>query len=496
MEKKLLLEMKGVSKSFPGVKALNKMQLQIYAGEVHALMGENGAGKSTLMNILSGALKPDEGEISVEGKPVSIQSVKDSIDLGISMIHQELNYVPAMTVAENIFMGRELKGKAHFIRRKEMERQTQEQLNGMDIDIRSDARMDSLSVSQQQMVEIIRAVSGNCKILIMDEPTSAITSEEVETLFGVIKKLKALGVGIIFITHKMNEIFEIADRITVMRDGNYVGTRAAEGCTENELISMMVGREIENLFPKSNTPGEEEIFRVEHISGNKFKDISFNLKKGEILGIAGLMGAGRTEMMRAVFGLDPLEGGKIFLNGSEIHPKNTKEAIADGIGYVSEDRRSIGLVLGMSVKDNITMSSLGKFCRHGWIDRKMEKTVAEEEIKNFAIKTPNSDQTVANLSGGNQQKVVLSKTLLCEPQVVILDEPTRGIDVGAKAEIHKMISNLASQGKGVIMISSEMPEVLGMSDRIIVVHEGRKKGELDGKDATQEKIMKMMIQEE
>ena len=493
MDNKLLLEMRNISKSFPGVKALDNMQLKIFSGEVHALMGENGAGKSTLMNILCGALRPDEGEIFIEASPVHIHSIRDSIDLGIKMIHQELNYVPTLTVYENIFLGRELSGRSGFIKRREMAEEAQRQLDSMEINISSQKRMAELSVSQQQMVEIIRSVSSNCKVLIMDEPTSAITSEEVKILFKVVNRLKSLGVGIIFITHKMNEVYEIADRITVMRDGNYVDTCPAAGCSEAQLISMMVGREIKDLFPKSNTPDEEEVFRAEGISGERFKDISFSVKKGEILGIAGLMGAGRTEMVRAIYGLDRLQSGRVYLHGRDITPKNTKQAIANKIGYVSEDRRKIGLVVGMSVKDNITMSSLSELCRFGWINQKRELAVAQKQIEDFAIKTPGCDQLVANLSGGNQQKVVLAKTLLCDPEVIILDEPTRGIDVGAKAEIHRMISTLARQGKSVIMISSEMPEILGMSDRIMVIHEGRKKGELPGRDATQEKIMKMIL---
>lgn len=496
MEEKLLLEMRDISKSFPGVRALNQMQLKLRSGEVLALMGENGAGKSTLMNILCGALRPDEGEIYMASNRVSIHSIKDSIDLGIKMIHQELNYVPTLTVYENIFLGRELRGRSGFIRRREMAEEAQKQLDSMGIHISSGKRMGELSVSQQQMVEIIRAVSSNCKVLIMDEPTSAITSEEVRVLFSVVRKLRAMGVGIIFITHKMNEVYEIADRITVMRDGNYVDTIEAAGCTESQLISMMVGREITEMFPKTNTPTEVEVFRAEKLSGEKFKDISFHVNKGEILGVAGLMGAGRTEMMRAIFGLDKLHSGRVYLSGRDVTPKNTKQAIASGIGYVSEDRRNIGLVVGMSVKDNITMSSLSDFCKCGWIDSRKEVRVSEKQIVDFTIKTPGCEQIVANLSGGNQQKVVLSKTLLCNPEVIILDEPTRGIDVGAKAEIHRMISALARQGKGVIMISSEMPEILGMSDRIMVIHEGRKKGELMGRDATQEKIMTMILSQE
>ena len=488
----IVLELKGISKTFPGVKALNEMQLQVYAGEVHALMGENGAGKSTLMNIINGSYQKDSGEIYMDGRLVEIRSINDAAALGISMIHQELNYVPALTVADNIFLGRELvSGK--WLQKQKMLEQAQKLLDEMEIHLDPANKMCDLSVSQQQMVEIIRAVSNNARVLIMDEPTSAITSEEVEVLFRIIDKLKKKDVAIIYITHKMDEVFRIADRVTVMRDGCYISSFPREQLEETSLISMMVGREIKNMFPKSNTPTTEEFFRVEHLTGGRFTDISFSLNRGEILGVAGLMGAGRTEIMRAIFGLDPLTAGTITMNGKVLRIRSSRDALDQGIGYVSEDRRSVGLVLGMTVRDNITMSNLSQYCRHSWIRHKEEKRVADEQIREFSIKTPSAEQIAANLSGGNQQKIVLSKTLLCQPEVIILDEPTRGIDVGAKAEIHKMISALASQGKGIIMISSEMPEILGMSDRIIVIHEGRKKGELLRENASQQAIMEMML---
>ena len=488
----IVLELKGISKTFPGVKALNEMQLQVYAGEVHALMGENGAGKSTLMNIINGSYQKDSGEIYMDGRLVEIRSINDAAALGISMIHQELNYVPALTVADNIFLGRELvSGK--WLQKQKMLEQAQKRLDEMEIHLDPASKMCDLSVSQQQMVEIIRAVSNNARVLIMDEPTSAITSEEVEVLFRIIDKLKKKDVAIIYITHKMDEVFRIADRVTVMRDGCYISSFPREQLEETSLISMMVGREIKNMFPKSNTPTTEEFFRVEHLTGGRFTDISFSLNRGEILGVAGLMGAGRTEIMRAIFGLDPLTAGTITMNGKVLRIRSSRDALDQGIGYVSEDRRSVGLVLGMTVRDNITMSNLSQYCRHSWIRHKEEKRVADEQIREFSIKTPSAEQIAANLSGGNQQKIVLSKTLLCQPEVIILDEPTRGIDVGAKAEIHKMISALASQGKGIIMISSEMPEILGMSDRIIVIHEGRKKGELLRENASQQAIMEMML---
>lgn len=488
----LVLELNGISKSFPGVKALDGMQLKIFAGEVHALMGENGAGKSTLMNIINGSYQKDSGEIRIDGAPVEIHSIRDAAALGISMIHQELNYVPALSVADNIFLGKEFV-QGQWLKKQKMLAFTKDLLDEMEIQLNPTSKMCDLSVSQQQMVEIARAVSNNARVLIMDEPTSAITSEEVRVLFKIIEKLREKCVAIIYITHKMDEVFQIADRVTVMRDGCYINSLPREQVTESELISMMVGRKIGDMFPKSNTPTQEALFQVEHLSGGRFTDISFTLNRGEILGVAGLMGAGRTEIMRAIFGLDPLNDGTIRLKGKQLHIRNSRDALNQGIGYVSEDRRSVGLVLGMTVRENITMSNLRSYCKHGWIRSREEKRVAEAQIHEFAIKTPSAEQIAANLSGGNQQKIVLAKTLLCLPEVIILDEPTRGIDVGAKAEIHKMISELAQQGKGVILISSEMPEILGMSDRIVVIHEGKKKGELLRKDASQQAIMEMML---
>lgn len=488
----VVLELEGISKTFPGVKALNEMQLKIYAGEVHALMGENGAGKSTLMNIINGSYQKDCGEIYMDGKQADIRTINHAATLGISMIHQELNYVPALTVADNIFLGKEFVS-GHWLQKKKMLEHAAELLDEMDIRLNPASKMCDLSVSQQQMVEIIRAVSNNARVLIMDEPTSAITSEEVDVLFRIIERLKEKGVAIIYITHKMDEVFRIADRITVMRDGCYINSFPREQMEESALISMMVGREIKDMFPKTNKPTQEEFLRVEHLSGERFNDISFSLKRGEILGVAGLMGAGRTEIMRAIFGLDPHTGGTISMNGRELRIRNSRDALNQGIGYVSEDRRAVGLILGMTVRDNITMSNLKQYCRNGWIQHREEKRVAIGQIEEFAIKTPNTEQITANLSGGNQQKIVLSKTLLCQPEVIILDEPTRGIDVGAKSEIHKMISALASEGKGIIMVSSEMPEILGMSDRIIVIHEGHKKGELLRENASQQAIMEMIL---
>lgn len=493
MEQHVVLEMRGVSKEFPGVRALDNMQMKIYAGEIHALMGENGAGKSTLMNILSGILKMDAGAIFVDGQPVDIKGIKTSTDLGISMIHQELNYVPALTVADNVFLGNELIGPISWVRNSEMKEKAKELLSKLGVSVSVSAKMNELGVAQQQMVEISKAISHNSKVIIMDEPTSAITSEEVRILFRVINELKDKGVAIIYISHKMEEIFEIADRVTVMRDGKYIDCKETKELSHGDLISMMVGRQISELFPKKNVASNVELLRVEHLYGEKFSDISFVLHRGEILGFAGLMGAGRTEIMRAIFGLDPVYSGKIFIEGVQLKIRNTNNAISQGVGYVSEDRKAMGLILGMSVKENTTISCLKKYCRHNWILRRKETEVAKKLVEDFSIKTPSINQNVVNLSGGNQQKVVLAKTLLSQPEVIILDEPTRGIDVGAKVEIHKMISDLASKGKGIILISSEMPEVLSMSHRIVVINEGQKKGELSRADVTQENIMSMIL---
>ncbi len=498
MEGRTVLEMRDISKEFPGVRALDCVKLEARAGEVHALMGENGAGKSTLMNILCGKLKMDGGQILINGRDVDIRSIKTSIALGISMIHQELNFVPALTVAENIFLGKEphRRWKA-WMNQSEMVRQAERLLKDMEVQIPAQAKMMDLSVAQQQMVEIAKAISNEAQIIVMDEPTSAITTEEVQILFRQIRKLKTQGAAIIYISHKMDEIFEIADRVTVLRDGKYIGEKKTEELEENELISMMVGRKVNELFPKEEARIGEEVLRVEHLSGQRFEDVSFTLRKGEILGFAGLMGAGRTEIVRALYGLDKITSGEVYIHGKKAKINSVKAAINQGIGFVSEDRKLLGLVLGMTVRENITLTNLKKYCRLQFIKKKKEKQTAEEQIEKFAIKTPSQLQQAVNLSGGNQQKVVLAKALLSSPEIIILDEPTRGIDVGAKSEIHRMISGLAKAGKGIIMISSEMPEILGMSDRIIIVHEGRIKGELMRQEATQESIMqKIMLKQE
>lgn len=487
----IVLELKGISKTFPGVKALNEMQLQVYAGEVHALMGENGAGKSTLMNIINGSYQKDSGEIYMDGRLVEIRSINDAAALGISMIHQELNYVPALTVADNIFLGRELvSGK--WLQKQKMLEQAQKLLDEMEIHLDPASKMCDLSVSQQQMVEIIRAVSNNARVLIMDEPTSAITSEEVEVLFRIIDKLKKKDVAIIYITHKMDEVFRIADRVTVMRDGCYVGTLITKECTKDDIINMMVGRVIyEDPKTESNVPKNAPVvLKVENLNAGKMvQNVSFELHKGEILGFSGLMGAGRTETARALFGADPKESGKIYINGKEVDIKNPMDAVKHGIGYLSEDRKRYGIVVGKSVAENSTMATMDQFMSGAFINKKKERAIAQKYVDSLKTKTPNVDQLVVNLSGGNQQKVVIAKWLVRNCDILIFDEPTRGIDVGAKSEIYHLMNELVAAGKSIIMISSEMTEILRMSDRIIVMCEGRVTGEIGIEEATQERIM-------
>ena len=475
------------------VKILNDVSFDLYEGEVHALLGENGAGKSTLMKIIGGVIPYDEGSMKLNGQPVSFLNARQARANGIAFVHQELNLCTNLDVAHNFYLANEPSGKFGLMKQKQMYAESAKAIRALGFELDTHTKLGKLSTAQQQIVEISKALSYDSKIIIMDEPTASLSQKEIDMLFALIGQLKKQGISIIYISHRLDEIQRIGDRMTVMRDGCYISSFPREQLEETSLISMMVGREIKNMFPKSNTPTTDEFFRVEHLTGGRFTDISFSLNRGEILGVAGLMGAGRTEIMRAIFGLDPLTAGTITMNGKVLRIRSSRDALDQGIGYVSEDRRSVGLVLGMTVRDNITMSNLSQYCRHSWIRYKEEKRVADEQIREFSIKTPSAEQIAANLSGGNQQKIVLSKTLLCQPEVIILDEPTRGIDVGAKAEIHKMISALASQGKGIIMISSEMPEILGMSDRIIVIHEGRKKGELLRENASQQAIMEMML---
>lgn len=483
-----ILRVRNLSKSFLGVKALDSVQLNLRKGEVHALMGENGAGKSTFMKILMGLLAPDAGEIVLEGEVLKNTNVHDTLKKGISMIHQEILVVPELTVAQNIFLGRET---ARWLNDKEINQQSEALLTQMGLKINPKAKMKHLSVAEMQMVEIAKAISNNAKVIIMDEPTSAISDKEVTTLFSIIRDLKNKGVAIIYISHKMDEIYEIADTITVLRDGQYIGTQNVTDLDRKALIAMMVGREIETLYPESLTAKGNAVLSVQNLSRQgKFKDISFDVHKGEVLGIAGLMGAGRTEIARAIYGLDNYDSGEILIEGQKASINSPHDAIKNGIGYVSEDRKGWGFIPAMSVKHNISLTNLPNHAnRGGWVQVKSETTSAEKMVNDLKIKTASIDQQVSYLSGGNQQKVVIGRVLSASPKIVILDEPTRGVDVGAKYEIYKLVNQLKINGIAVIMISSELPEILGMSDRILVLSKGKQTALLSKQEASQEKIM-------
>lgn len=487
-----LLELRNITKSFPGVLALDKVQLEIRPGEVHVLMGENGAGKSTLMKIVDGIYRPDDGEIFVRGQQTNIHSPIEAMELGIAMIHQELNTVLHMTIAENIFLGREM-GKGILYEKKEMALQAKKVLEQLEIDLNPNQKVIELSVAQRQMVEIAKAVSKNAQIIIMDEPTSAISDKEVEALFAIIKRFRKEGKGIIYISHKMDEIFRIADRITVMRDGKTVGTYNAQDITSEQLVAKMVGRELKEVYPRQiSYEMGEEILNVKNLSStDAFENVAFQLKKGEILGISGLMGAGRSEVAEAIFGLRE-KSGEIIVNGKKTVIHKPKDAIKAGIAFITEDRARTGLNLKTTVKKDVSTLTLSQYCnRLAIINKGKENQVVEASINKLRIKTPSSNQSVKNLSGGNQQKVIIARWLLADPDILIMDEPTRGIDVGAKFEIYTIMRELAASGKAILMISSELPEIIGMCDRTIVMHEGRVTGELSKEEMTQENIMKL-----
>ena len=492
-----VLEMTGVSKSFPGVKALDDVQLRLRPGKVHALMGENGAGKSTLMKCMFGIYKMDKGQILIDGEPVTIHDPMDALKKGIAMVHQELQPIPARTVGENIFLGRYPMKKAlgfiPMIDHAKMYADTAELLKKVRMNFNPKQKVGELSVSQMQSVEIAKAVSANCRVLILDEPTSSLTANEVEALFRIIEDLKAEGVAIVYISHKMDEILRIGDEVTIMRDGKYIGTWDAQELTTERIITLMVGRELTNLYPKrENVPGEV-VFEVKDftsINPRSFRHVSFQLRKGEILGVGGLVGAQRTELMEGLFGIRSHTAGQIFYKGKELKITRPKEAIDQGIAMLTEDRRGSGIMGVLSVADNISIASLNQYLDHGYFinGKKVEKLV-QDNVAKMNIKTPSSRTLIKSLSGGNQQKVLVGRWLANNPDVLILDEPTRGIDVGAKYEIYCIIADLAKEGKSIIMISSEMSELIGMSDRIMVMCDGRVTGFVDGKDATQENIM-------
>lgn len=486
-----ILRMEGIDKSFPGVKVLEGVTFELKKGEVHSLLGENGAGKSTLMKILTGVYTKDQGRILLRGKEVEISSPLQAQQMGISMIHQELNLIPNLTVAENIFIGREKNfGRYGWVNTKRMNQAAKAVLERLGLDYDPTQIVGQLSVGEQQMVEIAKALSFDAEILVMDEPTAALTDREIERLFQLVNDLREQGVGIVYISHRMEELFQICDRVTVMRDGHYIGTREMNETTMDELVKMMVGRELTDRFPKQSSVQDEVILEVKHLSsGDDYQDISFSLRKGEVLGIAGLMGAGRTEVVRGIFGADKRDQGDIYVSGEKIKIQSPDQAIQNGIALVTEDRKDQGLVLGLSVRENIALANLKKISRNGLIKHSEEKAIVEEQIDRLKIKTPDGNQLVKSLSGGNQQKVVLAKWLETHPKVLILDEPTRGIDVGAKVEIYQLMNELTKQGIGILMISSELPELLGMSDRILVMREGRITGEFTREEAKQEDIM-------
>jgi ABC-type sugar transport system ATPase subunit len=478
-ENDCLFECNGISKTFGGIKALTEVQLQIKKGEVHALLGENGAGKSTLMKIILGLYKADEGSMTFEGKPYNVSGPADAISKGISMIHQELNPEPHLSIAECIFLKREdVIGKTPFLNKKETNRKAAEILEKFDFMINPKTLMEELTLAQMQMVEIIKAVSCDARLIIMDEPTSSLDNNETDRLFRTIRNLQEKNVSVIYISHRMDEIFEIADAVSVFRDGRYIATRKINDVKREELISMMVGKTIKNIFPKIDCEIGETVFKVEDISGKGFKNISFEVHKGEILGITGLVGSGRSETMRAIFGLDPMTNSKIYLEGREIKIKNPRDAINKGICMVNEDRKNFGLCLHRSIRENISLSNLPAHQRGLLINQKKEKAEVTEFSKKLALKAASIEANAYSLSGGNQQKVVLAKWIMANPKVLILDEPTRGVDVGAKAEIYNLICSFAAQGMAIILISSELPEVMGMSDRILIYHEGKLNGEV------------------
>ena len=485
------IELRGISKSFPGVKALDNVHFAVRRGTVHCLCGENGAGKSTLMKVINGLYKQDTGEILIDGKPVEIRDPIQAREYGIAMIAQELNYVPEMSIEENIFLGRlPVKGFGR-VDWKTVRQETLRFLEQEGLPYKPDQKLKTLTVSDIQMLEIIKAISYNAQIVIMDEPTSAITNREVEILFEKIEELKSRGVSIIYISHKMEEVFRIADDITVLRDGTVVDTKPASELTLDKVIALMVGREMTNAYPKEEVPIGETIFEVDKLCAKGvFKDISFHVRRGEIVGFAGLMGAGRTETMRAIFGLDPYDSGSIRIKGQEVTIRKPSDAISHSLVMLSEDRRRYGIIPIRSVMENASISSLDKFFYDGHAHRAKEREMVGEYFSRMNVKTPSLDTLIQALSGGNQQKVLLAKWMLREPDILILDEPTRGIDVGAKFEIYKLMTELVEEGKTIVMVSSELPELIGMCDRIYVMNKGMITGCLEKNEFSQETIMR------
>ncbi len=490
-----LLEIEGIVKAFPGVVALDNVRFRLRAGTVHALMGENGAGKSTLMKIIAGIYVPNEGQVRVKGKLLTLHSPLDALNNGIAMIHQELNLMPFMTVAENIWIRREPKNRIGLVDHGELRRRTQALFDRLAIDIDPEAEVRHLSIANRQMVEIAKAVSFDSDVLIMDEPTSALTDKEVDHLFRIIRQLREQGKGIVYITHKMNELFEIADEVSVFRDGRYIDTKLSSEVTRDEIIQMMVGREITQMFPKETVPIGEVVLAVQDLAvAGIFSGVSFELRAGEILGLAGLVGSGRSNVAEALFGVVPATSGEIRINGRKVVIDKPATAMKHGMAFLTEDRKDTGCFLLLDILANTDMAVLSlsqRYVKFGFVQRGSLQHDCEEMGEKLRVKTPGMDEIIQNLSGGNQQKVLIGRWLLTRPKILILDEPTRSIDVGAKAEIHKLVVQLAGQGVAVLMISSEMPEVLGMSDRVMVMHEGRVTGIVERKDADQVRIMEL-----
>lgn len=495
-DSKSLVELRNIYKSFPGVKVLDDISISFYPGKVHVLLGENGAGKSTIIKIVSGIYQPDQGEVMVDGKVHELTNIVQSQELGISVIHQELSVIDDLMVYENVFLGRELKNNG-LVNAKQMIAETKQLMDDIEIDINPKAYIRDLNNGEKQMVEIIRAVSQNSRLVIMDEPTSSLSNREVSALFHVMRKLKKDNVGIIYISHRLKEILEMGDTLTVLRDGNVVDTLPVKEVTEDQMVSMMVGREVENYYykPQRKKTGKV-VLEVKNLTRTgAFKDVSFRLHEGEILGVAGLIGAGRTEVMRAVFGADPIDSGKRILYGNEYHPKTPKDVIQQGMGLVPEDRRGQGLLLEKSVKENTTLASLFMNSKRGFVDFTWEKEKALLYINRLKTKTPSENAITKYLSGGNQQKVVIAKWLLAESKILIMDEPTRGIDVNAKSEIYALMKEFVENGGSIILVSSELPEIIGCANRIMVMREGRVAGFLDETEATEERIMQYASKE-
>lgn len=492
MENNTILKVEGICKQFGGIFALKDINFELGKGEVHALLGENGAGKSTLIKILAGIYNADNGRIFVNGEEHMMQGVADSQAYGISVIHQELCLVPDMSIAGNMFLGRESTyGKSSFINCRDMNKKAETVLHSLGLDIPASTKVSELSIAQQQVVEIAKALTVNAQILIMDEPTASLTENEVKMLFRTIKELRKNKISIIYISHRMEEIFEITDRITVIRDGTYMGTKLTAETNKDELISMMVGRKLDELYIKNETLPGDVVLEVSNLNiKGKVKNVSFKLRKGEILGISGLVGAGRTETVRAIFGIDKLDSGDIYIEGEKVAIKNVRDAIAHGIGFVPENRKEEGLVLIQGVGYNITITVLNKFLKGCISNKRKEDKIIGDYLNMLSIKAASRDTLAERLSGGNQQKIVIAKWLAANPRILILDEPTRGVDVGAKVEIYRIMSMLAGKGVGIIMISSELPEIINMSDRAIVMSEGAVTGELKREELTQERIMK------